>query len=721
MLKVVDNAFSFDIVSTPREKLLAPYVETMVDIQSKLHPHLTKPEIEAFVKEVIKKTLNVPMVDVLVSPTPGNREYVKIPLTDHYGRNIANNIILPSGTAYCQPDVRESFLKVSIRKKLKLRKVYKGQMLTCKEKGDTVGFTYNNNMQYSTKVFANSIPGGMNSEYNILYNKPGFNSITSGSRSCVKTGYGHTERFVAGNVYLKSYDDAIAYCSALCMVMNPNHELVCEHYNLYIPSRDDLMAWLESKIQYYTFDRKNELLHRYVDSLTPHERAWIVYAGSLYNLVVYNRDLFSELLTDLFNVDGVKVDEDITPKSFFKFDGALQEMVASLYHEVLGVDDKGKPASLDYAQENDPEKLRILGAYARHVENVERRMYVLYDHFFKLQCDLPRISEYQNIVRNATIVSDTDSVIFTAQLMIELFVNPFRLCDQAYKIGAYTVYLVSRTLRYVFYKLSSGFGIRGEDTKMIAMKNEYTYPLFLAANVCKHYGALNLFQEGKYLHDLPLDLKGLGFRSSTLTAHSLERSKGLIRESLLEIMDSGDISATDVLTKVYEFEKKVYLSLLNGELEFCQRMSVKSKAEYPEPMKTMFFYADMWNVVFGPLLDEAALPNKMFKLPLKGEGKILKDPKTLSEIYKFDQGIHRRLHEWQLMWPDKKISMILLPPHLQSIPEFLRPLIDHRAIVYKNSSPQDLTLSSLKLSYASTKENFTVYDYFRKKGDPELV
>ena len=201
------NPFRQDSYTTHRPMITDSWVDMMrTDLQLK-YPEVPVERIDAYLKNCIASSLVVPMVDVLHHPSPGNTIRETIPLTKHLGRDVNQNIVAPSGSVYVTPDKKESFLRISLATKVSERGKYKHIMLDAKEKGDVLRTLTYHYLQASTKVFVNSAPGAMNSPLNILYDKPGFNSITSISRMSVKYGYAHTERLVEGNLYLPGMED----------------------------------------------------------------------------------------------------------------------------------------------------------------------------------------------------------------------------------------------------------------------------------------------------------------------------------------------------------------------------------------------------------------------------------------------------------------------------------------------------------------------------------
>lgn len=704
--------FKHDEYVASRPTMLGAYVEQQVAFLKSMNPEASEDKLREFVLRTAKANYVEAEVDVVVHPSPGNTIREVVPLSKHYQKNISSNIISPSGTVYIPPTIKESFLKISLETKLKERKVYKRIYLDALEKGDMITAGNNNLLQATTKIFANSAPGAMNSVYNVLYDLPGYNAITSTARQSVKYGYAHTERMIEANLYITSVDDAIGYCMRLQTIITPEVMQTVDAFNLHIPTVDELTDYFTRSLMYYNAVDLRPRVKAFVSRLPLAVRTMAFYASCLRNLFQYNTEFFKGFLKNFFRTDMPAVDDSVEVKEIFKVDDDMLAMITSLNYEFLGKDEEGNWFNVVDALKGNPAGVRKLIAISRHMQACMEKYRSIFSTFIRVDTDIAKLGFQQNMIRKCVIISDTDSVIFSTQSMIEWYTGSATFSDEAYQINAFTVYTLSRSLEHVFARLSCGFGMVGDGIKKIAMKNEFLYPIMIRTAIRKHYAGIVKFQEGKLLAKPKKDIKGLQFRSSTLSSFTNKSVEDFLITTMNKIVDQGTIEAKDVLEPVANFEAKLYNSLMSGEKTFLQTVSIKNAEDYADPSISSYFYYELWQEVFVPVFDGIQLPNKCFKLPLLGKGKVLKSEAFLKSLHDFNPGVHDRLLRFMAKHEKKAITQILFPPTLPFIPDILKQVLDVRSILYSNGSPFYLGLASMGFAYNFGSDSYIVSDFY---------
>lgn len=725
--------FLKDDYTRSRPPPLRGYMYSANDYLKHRYPHSTEAQRQKYLEKVLKDKMQNPMAEVLFHPVPGKTERKKVSLLKYTLRNMKQNIITPSGSVYMLPTKKESFIKKSLAAKLKDRKVYKKKMLGALAVGNAIDAATYNFLQASTKIFINSAPGAMNSPYNALYDLPGYNAITSTARQSVKYGYAQTERLIEGNLYIPSFDDMVTYCLNLIRAMPDITGKVFEAYEIYLPTIEETSKHFMESLKYYTSSVKIEKLNSFFASCSPTERAFCVYAGCLKTLVTFNDKLFRDFFQDFFKTDG-SFDPNSKPDDALGFEDDLTAMVTSLNYEELGWQppDPQKPNEppkrneLYDAVKNNPDGARRITAIATHMETCLNKMGPLISILFRLDADIAQLNAHPNMMRRCVIISDTDSVIFSTQSMVEWYSGKVTFEKSSYQINAFTVYLLSRTLEHVFARLSTGFGMIGDDIKKIAMKNEFLYPIMMRTAIAKHYAGITTFQEGKLLAKPKKDIKGVQFRSSTLPAQTIKAAESfLVDDILTKVMKDGILHADNLLSKVAEFELNVYDSLLEGKRDFLQTITVKPGDEYDDPDRTQYFYYELWEKVFVPKFDSITIPDKCYKLPLRRDGKVLMEEPFLSQLKAFDEQTYNNLTAYLDTLTKNKLSYLVIPPTMSVIPEILINLVDVRSIIFQNTRPFYLGLESLGFGYCYNPNNrpsTLVSDFFvvreNQKGVP---
>ena len=404
------DPFNHEHYPTERPRLIPLWIREVSAFLKLKHPQVPDHVIREFAEKELRRRMVVPMVEILRHPTPGNTIRETVPLTTHLNRDVRNNIIAPSGSTYVPPTVKESFLKISLATKVAERKKYKKIMLEAKEAGDKLKTDIYQYLQASTKIFVNSAPGAMNSPFNILYDKPGFNSITSISRMSVKYGYGHTERVVEGNLYLPDYEDVVSYCLRLHMTKPDTVHSVLSKYKLHIPSAEELTNHLMESVRYYTTKPLYSKILAFIQTLPDDTRAFVLYAGCWKTLTHKNEVFFKTFLRTFFNTN-ITIDTSADPKEIFKTEADMLAMITSVNYDLLGMDAKRNRLNLNKAIAGENIKgAQHLLSIAKHMEKMISDYADLFSCFFRLESDLAKIQFHPNMVRRCVLVSDTDSV-----------------------------------------------------------------------------------------------------------------------------------------------------------------------------------------------------------------------------------------------------------------------------------------------------------------------
>jgi len=567
------------------------------------------------------------------------------------------------------------------------------------------------------KILNNSIPGAMKSPFNPLYDLPGYNSITSPARHSVMNGYAHVEKLVAGNLYLTDLEDVINYLVCHDRVCPKDDvALVVRQYGVVVPSDSMVCDYFMASLKYYTPPSKREDLRlavmRELWNYPQTTKTFVYYANCLKNLVEQNDSLMRSWIQELFRTD-IPTNPDLDPSKIEKdVEKDLLMMLASVNHEVL----EGK--SVEKAITEAPEGARTLYSYCKYAEQRVLEMKLLLRTFFSVDADIAKPMYHPRMTRKVVIVSDTDSVVFTTQSMVRWYCGKLSFDRKSYEACAFAVWMVSQTLEHLFARLSVGFGMTGEDVYRISMKNEYLFPIMMRTHASKHYAGVQLIKEGKRLPTPIYDIKGVQFRGSALSADTNKDVEDFLIWVLDRSMTEEGITTTEVLGRVVKHEKKIYDSLMSGEMTFLKGASVKSKEDYADPEKSNYFYYLMWQEVFAPKFGDFAIPNKGFSIPIAGKGQGLFHPEWQQSLLKFDAGLHQRLNTFleRMQKTGKKITQIILPPALDAIPEILRPLIDARGIISANGAPHYLALQALGLGTVNTKMKQVVSDYFDTEG-----
>lgn len=706
--------FKYDTIDQydrDRPKPLKAYVDLMVEHLKKKYPDDSDEKIREFVQNTILSKMNNRRCDVLTHPRYGVTERKVIRLTD-YIAGIKDDIITPSGTTYMPPTKKRSVLSTVMSDNVKKRKVFKKKQLEAGAKGESAFEQLYLLLQASVKIQNNSIPGAMGAVASVLYDLPGYNAITSTARQSVMTGYGQTERMLGANIYVTTLEDVINYCTIFAKACDKDRVRRVLNSNIHpvaYPTVDQVATFFLDCLQFYgNVEPLKNKLYEYLGRLEKEVLAFVYYGYCLKNLLLANDSLMKSFLKNFFRRD-VYVDPNWDPNEISSFDGDLLNMATSLNFDMIN-----RIPEMHDAIKETPDGVRQLIGVCKHMLNCLDEWRDLFETFFRVDVDLPKVTAQPRMIRRVVLVSDTDSVIFTTKDLVNWYAPDEHFTQNCYDANAFLVFMVSQSLEHIFARLSSGFGMVGDDRKKIAMKNEFFYPVFIRTTAKKHYLGIIAIQEGKILPKLKNDIKGVNFRGSDLPKTTQDASVKYILDTLGIIKDKPTIDASDITGPVVRHEQLIYKSLMAGEKEFLPTTPLKHEHEYKDPLVSDYFYYLFWQEVMADTYGEFVLPNKGSVIPLIGGA--IKSPEYHAMLQEKAPDILIRLKAFMAKYPKKNITRIIMPQTLPAIPDIFRPVMDARSIIFKNGRPFYLLMQSFNLAVNDTKCSYLVSDFYDTSG-----
>jgi hypothetical protein len=316
------------------------------------------------------------------------------------------------------------------------------------------------------------------------------------------------------------------------------------------------------------------------------------------------------------------------------------------------------------------------------------------------------------MARESVPLSDTDSNIFSNQEMVRWKRGKLDFGKDAYEMNAITTFLLSQSLEHVFARMSSGFGIAQKDVFRISMKNEFLYPILLVTSLGKHYLAIATMQEGNILPNPRKDIKGVGFRSSAYPKIIREGFDKFTVDFFAEIEKGEPISVAYVLDHVVGIERDIAQSIGNREPTYLQTVSIKNKQDYAEPMSSSYFYYEMWTSVFSQDFGDMVIPNKCFKIPIKREGKIFRDPVYMEYLKQTYPKIYENLAAFLDLYPKRDIGYILIPPSKGQFHPFFVEIMDIRAHIGQVTTAYYHMLNALGIGSLDKRGDALISDFY---------
>lgn len=291
---------------------------------------------------------------------------------------------------------------------------------------------------------------------------------------------------------------------------------------------------------------------------------------------------------------------------------------------------------------------------------------------------------------------DEDYDFFNEEIITtRAMINPLETIPQEnlrFALINIMAYILSFVINEYMITFTKEAGSYSDDKKCrIDMKNEFYIFKILLTLAKKHYASLQKLQEGNYLGEGHLDVKGIDCLVKVGTSKA---TKDALKKVLLrDILGSEEIDQLQILKDIAIIEKKIYLDLESGKRNYYKPVTIKSINHYKDPLKIQGITASMvWNYVKGNGLPAIDLEERNAIDVVK----VLITPATLEKIkVDFPEQYDRFM---ELVDPTKqvhsdipmkdytgKITAIAIPRDIDT-PEWVLRLIDYASIINDNIS-----------------------------------
>lgn len=661
-------------------------------------------ECLAFVERILQERFRDQQVTISLTGKNGDPEVQQLPLSQLL-RQSRSLIVTPSGSGYLPSDREPSLISQMIATKKAERKQVKKRQLQAEGDGDQVTAKQCWYKQASIKIGLNSLPGQLASSSNIFYDKGGYNSITSMARNIIPRAYLTCERLLGGNFAWLLEEQVISYLQSL--LHHLPEELAIrnqlQRWQLKWPTAIEVSAFLKDGWQrnsraVVSMERVDRILWR----LSPEQLAFIYYYGNLRHLCWDNEERLRPYLRQLLTLpEQLELQDGVTVKDIYAFDSTVLAVTMVVTAERFA------HQTIDVLCREQPERIPEFHACCRLMQERLAELWSLVSFFTEVDVDIVDLKTAPYAFRNTTVLSDTDSVIFTTAAWDDWY-REGQVSDgvtqDSYNITAICIYLLHHVVRGVLLRFSRRFGIAPAEEQILEMKNEFLYPIMLLYDVKKTYAALQLIKEGVFLPKPKPDIKGQQLRGSSMGDETLTFTEDLIVRDIMYPAMRGQLDVRQILQRILAYERQIYQSLAQGETTYLTVTSLKPISNYTNPDNTCVVRAHrLWNELFAKEYGEVIAPIKVPMFPLRSLGKIrtvngvkeaVLDPQLYAELRQVKPRFAERLKRW--FTPDKLLpSNMLLSPLLPEIPPEMRVLMDRRAVVQTNLRPAYLTLLSL--------------------------
>lgn len=619
----------------------------------------------------------------------GDRVPMVMPTREFFNTVVQNNWHLsPSLVGYTHTDEEQSVNAAGTEAFIEFRRLYKGKKGQAKEAGDKEAEVAFHEIQNALKIFNNAQSGGMSSSGTPLFNKSGHTSLTSTCRALTSTANLINERLITGNRLLLSYNKTIEGFIAQLQYTDQGlvQEVLTEN-NMAYATVDQVMDMVSRCARYY-FNNPTSLgaIRLFLMGLTGLELTVLLCTLDLRGLYTTNPQVMRQFFNDWCNIPelpaGAKAEDFPKP-------------VNSDY-KILCITKLGEGATAA--------AINHLNAY--HI-TVEQKWEKFLKAFFKAKIPPTGIFNVKEIVRESVMTSDTDSVIYSVDTVIEDYAaDPVT----ALRFNGVLTYFIRSIAVDQHAKLSRNMNVADKYLFRLNMKNEYLFGSYVTTSMSKHYYALQLMVEGILNKKPELELKGVHLRGVKIAQLVRDFTGRLMRQVLDTLYTRGKMDAPQILHDVAEIERALFDNIRQGGWDWLTKNSVKEEAVYKTPDSSIYFYHKLWEQVMSVKYGEAPpLPYKAYKVNLDLDGK-----KKLEKFFETLEDENFKAAIKYFLQDKTGLTSIYIPTDMMEaiggIPKEFVQFVDARQLVTQNLKSIYAILESLGLYILNAKSTRLVSD-----------
>ncbi len=677
-----------------RLKLIEEYKVNMLTYLTQRFPNEDEAVLKKKMNAIIAKQYKPSILKYFSLPSVGNVSAKSGDLLD-ITNELNHDILTPYGTTYCPVAERKSLFSGYIEDNQNMRKLVKHDMFLAEARGDKDTAAIKNLSQMNIKININALSGVMLSTV-AFRSAINYNSVTATARFGAMTAYSVIELSMASNYYLYDEDRAINWIIRLLRIFPGEDALqdCISTYGLVIPTVEKVFSDYAKQVLNYSRFSKNEQLEQLINSLTDMQRSFVYYAVNIKRIFQDNAG-FKVLLKDMIDDSLVPlIDGDIP--SFL----AVPDDIIRTFTVVVCSKEIGK-LTLDDVEKSHPELRRKLYSTYIYIEKQFGQLSKLFETLILLPILPSETGIHQNMIRRTVLLSDTDSVLFTNKNWIEWFFGEIVINDESSKINAAMISLASKLLEHSFAYMSSSMNIDNDNTRLIRIKNEFMYDVFLRTAISKHYSAYARYREGFKQDPYKLDLKGKNFKGSDLCKETTKFVKVFIRSIFDKYIESKQINPEELIIRTISFEQRIKRSIDDGEVTFLTQQPIKLKKDYDNPVSSRYIYYELWQAIFAKKYGDLNLPQKTREVPIMTVA--LSDSSNLNHIRAMDHTIYENFKLFLQKHSKRKFDRVLIPTDMK-LPEELRAISNYRKVCASNCYSLKLILESLNIvNYPNTK------------------
>ena len=293
-----------------------------------------------------------------------------------------------------------------------------------------------------------------------------------------------------------------------------------------------------------------------------------------------------------------------------------------------------------------------------------------------------------NMKRKGILHADTDSVFMILDTLFKVYtkytpISEYEGTDDSITLNICCILIntLNRFIARTLELLSDHANIVPEMRKKLKMKSEFLYKRVLMTPNAKSYAGLIVAQEGKVFEKHKVDVKGLQIKKVSAAKATRKYFSDILEKDILK---AEDIKMAEIFRNIAQFKRNIRESFSKkGEVTFADPKTFNSFDSYDDGYTQMVVRGTIvWNALCPDHPIEPFSSVNLVKLsaPSFEELQVLwADYPEQLEVIEKTVYKHERMAHYGL-------GCVCLPKAVETIPDFLIPLIDAEEHVKTNIS-----------------------------------
>jgi hypothetical protein len=333
------------------------------------------------------------------------------------------------------------------------------------------------------------------------------------------------------------------------------------------------------------------------------------------------------------------------------------------------------------------------------MENIIKQLEVysdLFRAFFMTKISPPSIAYIKDMYRESIVISNTDSTCGSYDDWVRWYFGKLIFNSEAMGISATVMTLNKLVSDHHIIIYSSIIGVPKEKRGILAMKNEFGWPVFTASNVAGHYFAQPAVREDIVLLDSKPEIKGVHILSSKTEQNIVKSAHNFIAEINRTIMQGEVINIENKLKWVADYERAIMDDIRTGGMIYYERNQLLPEKAYKQSgTESKYREHVLWDNVFSVKYGSTGEPPySVYVVPLTIENK--NDFNNFLDNLS-DRALAVRFEEYMRKSNRNPVKTLYVPMAnvVEKMIEDILTIVDIRSVVEKNCKALYMILEAI--------------------------